>query len=130
MAMKPKDTGWNRNILKLLDEKEVTVGIHDDPENARKGFYNEFGTSTVPQRSFLRSTFDEEDKNYIKLLTSVFAKIAREKMTTRQAVAVFGAKVVSDIKKKILSQTPSATDQNPLVDTGAMLNSVDYEVKV
>jgi hypothetical protein len=130
MPKKVKDTGWDRSILKLLDEKKITVGVHDDPQNAQKGFYNEFGTSTVPERSFLRSTFDEEEKNYIIFLRLVFERIAKNKMTTRQAIAVFGSKVVLDIKSKMTAQTPSATDNNPLIDTGQLINSVDFEVEV
>lgn len=127
---KVKDTGWRKEVIALLKDKRVTVGIHNDPANAEKGFYNEFGTKTVPERSFLRSTFDKKERGYRIIIGQSLRKISLGTFSPEQALEYLGQKVVSDVKETMTTQTPSATDQNPLIDAGQLIDSIDFEVKI
>ncbi len=43
----------------------ITSGILDEGEVAERACYNEYGTGDIPERSFVRSTFDEIFDNEI-----------------------------------------------------------------
>ena len=93
----------------------------------------------IPMRSFIRSTVDEKRKNYEQVGGEQWNKILEGKKTIRQALVFLGQMIEKDIKAKIVSldtppNAPSTIkakggDDNPLIDTGAMLGSVRYAVK-
>ena len=97
--------------------------------------FNEFGTSRIPARSFLRSTFDENLPAYEKMLKRLVKTIS-PKRSAEQAAALLGIKMVADVQAKIVSLTdpPNAPStiakkgsSNPLIDTGRMRQSIAYE---
>lgn len=93
----------------------------------------------IPARPFVRSTMDEKGAGYTEQMGSFWQSILDGKIGIRQALLLMGEQVQGDIKNKIVSiDTPPNAEStirkkkgvdNPLVDTGAMLNSVRYEVK-
>lgn len=95
------------------------------------------GRQGVPQRSFLRSTVDESRSEYARLITRGVGQVIDGTMPMKRALGIVGAKVVGDVQKKISSGIePPLTEETikrkksskPLIDTGQLRQSIDYEV--
>jgi len=98
--------------------------------------YQEFGTDTIPERPFLRTTIKEQRYEYIKIMKELLSKMVSGGLTGDQAVAVLAEKAVADVQTKIdtLAEPPNTEltkewkgSSNPLIDTGHMRKSVNWE---
>lgn len=118
----------------------IDAGKHTDSNLtvATVGFYNEFGTSTIPERSFMRSTTKEKKKEIISLQKKLLKKIQAGEMKTEQALGLLGSFVSGLISKKIVDikkpENSPATikkkkSSNPLIDTGQLKNSITWKVE-
>lgn len=122
----------------------MTVGIHSDagagPDgvtNAAKGAWNEFGTQDIPERSFLRSTINEQRKKYVDNMGKIAKSSIQGKYTPEAGMGRLGRQAEQDIKAKIVAiKTPANAEStkaqkkgadNPLIDNGDMLNSVRWK---
>ncbi|MFT8928525.1 MAG: hypothetical protein ABF969_04230 [Sporolactobacillus sp.] len=94
---------------------------------------------TVPERSFLRSTFDEKNEEWTEFFETKLEKVCALEMTAKDAYTHLGAQIVGDIQKKIrdlrepaLSPITIAGRQrqstNPLMDTGHLRESITWKV--
>jgi hypothetical protein len=142
------DRGWNKFVENISKHSEsgIKVGVLQTAPNTADGqtqatiaAQNEFGTKSIPERSFLRSTIDENRVNYNVIIDSILERVYLENRSMREQLGLLGQKVQSDIKRKIVTlRTPPnapATiaekgSDNPLIDTGQMLNSISYEVEL
>lgn len=97
--------------------------------------YNEFGTDTIPERPFLRTTIKENRAKYIELVKDLMVKIVNGKLAADKAVAILAEKAVADVQTKIDTiKSPPNTEltkewkgsSNPLIDTGLMRKSVNW----
>jgi hypothetical protein len=132
------DKGFNKIIenLERLARTELTVGIfegsvnRDGIEIAPYAYRNEFGLG-VPQRSFMRSTYEEKNgwKNGIN---QVYDEVIQGR-SVESAVGMLGEIVTNDIKTKISNNIPPPNaietvrrkgSSKTLIDTGAMRQSV------
>ena len=145
-ALVKYDSGWKGVLKEVLDRGGVfvTVGIQDygdrkeeDAElsNAEIARLNEFGIG-VPERSFLRSTFDDNIEYFRKQAASFTAGAVLGKWTPENAMALLGQRVVTKVKRKIRSNIPPGNAESTkarkkssrtLIDTSQMLNAVDYQ---
>ncbi|EPN0951659.1 TPA: hypothetical protein ACGRJM_000465 [Listeria monocytogenes] len=92
----------------------------------------------IPERSFLRSTFDEKSNKWGELFEGWIDDIIHGKLSAEQVYNRLGAKIVDDIQMKIVEiQTPAKSaatlarnprKNNPLIVTGKMKNSVTWKV--
>lgn len=126
----------NNNFFKALSELDginITVGVFGK-EAAKIAFFNEFGTRNIPARSFIRSTLAEHKRDIVGNFAMNFQQTHDAKMTA----ALTSTYVENLIKAKIASGdfTPNAPStikkkgrNQPLVDTGRMLNSVKGVVR-
>ena len=149
MSVIDRDMGY-RDLLAafatLADEPYVTVGIHEDVGGykaaddgatvAEYATYNEFGMG-VPERSFLRSTVDQEQDEIAARLTQAITDQIDGRRPMRQGLSRLGAYTVGRVKMTIrdLDTPPNAPatiakkdSDNPLVDSARMRSSVDFEV--
>ena len=144
MSVTDKDKGWRAitRELKKLGVASLTVGVqgnapgHPSGQNmADIATWNEFGTETAPARSFLRSTFDKA--GYYETELTGLAKRVGAELTARRALRILGMKITSDVKSTIvnLKEPPNAAStiaekgsSNPLVDTGKLRQSIDFEI--
>ena len=142
------DKGFNRirKDLKKTDGSSVDVGILGGEVEgnftvASLAAVHEFGTKkagrnkniVIPERSFLRSTYDEKKIKYKKVLKSLYGEVLLGTKTVEGALALFGERVVGDIKRKITAikepaNAPSTLagkylKANPLIDTGLNLRA-------
>jgi hypothetical protein len=138
-----------RRELGLLKKSHTEVGIRDGQLNeegfdiARYAIANEFGEGHIPARPFFRSTLEEQKKKYAEYLTESIDDIL-DLTASNHIVALsrIGHLVVNDIKDKIASniqpENAPATKKakggsenaktTTLIDTGAMINAVNYKV--
>ena len=92
--------------------------------------YNEFGTRNIPERSFLRSTYEENKDEWISDLM--------QRYQSNKKMDGLGMRMKRDVQKKIteLSAPPNSEatirkkkSSNPLIDTGLMRQSINYKVR-
>lgn len=141
-----RDLGYRRIMRDLRRSRNSTVeiGIHEGsttPEGltiAEYAMYNEYGTDEIPERSFMRSTFDENLGGFKTLIARQWGRFIRGESTIFRALSRIGMEHETQVKQKIrdLKTPPNAPytiakkrSDNPLIDTSAMVNSVRYVVK-
>lgn len=124
----------------------VTIGVHQEeggeayPDSqatvAEVAFWNEFGTITAPERSFIRSTVDENQKVLEAMTAKLLSDVLAGKLTTKMALDKIGFRIQELIKKKILElndpkNAPSTIARkgfnNPLVDSRRLWRSIAFE---
>lgn len=105
----------------------------------RKGLYLKASTThiTIPERSFLRSGFDENHEKVLKDTESVLPDVLIGTLSVEQYAKLVGLQLASAIKEYAVdlskpSNHPFTVEQkgsaNPLVDTGSMIGHITYEV--
>lgn len=145
MSVKDTDLGLNRFIAEMQSAKtvEVVIGIlegtmNDGQSVAEYAAHNEFGTDNIPERSFMRTSFDENKHGISIVMGQQFAKVKRGEKTVRDALSHVGMYHQQQIMKKIGSNIQPANSpvtiakkksSRTLIDTGAMLNGVAYLVR-
>ncbi|WP_036064768.1 hypothetical protein [Listeria grandensis] len=91
----------------------------------------------IPERSFLRSTFEENNQKWIDFFDRKMDEIIVGECTAQQVYNQLGAMIVADIQMKIRdTQSPANSGytakrkgaNNPLVDTGRLRQSVTWKV--
>lgn len=70
-------------------------------EVLRRAYFHEFGTATVPQRSFLRSTLKKNERRYAAMISKLSKRVGSGKMTVAQALNWLGSEVASDVQSTI-----------------------------
>lgn len=148
-----KDNGANALLKHLRDAaahpRTVKVGVlADRPKNEHGGgsgamslievaAVHEFGTDTVPQRSFIRATVDEHRTEIDALETALMAQIVRGEITEEQALNLLGAKIASWMQARIAQGIPPELkpetiarkgSSKPLIDTGQLRSSLSFLV--
>jgi len=153
MTVIDRDTGYNKFLRDMKDlegEPGVLVGIRQEkgsqvPEGsdatlAEYATYNEFGTQDgrVPERSFLRSTMDENQSPYADELQVAVENVVDGRASINTGLKKLGVRAVGDVKKKIGSGVPPANapstvarkkSSKTLIDKGRMRQSIEYEVE-
>lgn len=117
---------------KKLSDRPLTVG--------EIAICHEFGTIHIPERSFLRSTHDEQWNNWFTMTDKLRKQIMKGDMTVKKALGLLGMQITQDFRKKIRSniRPPLAAStlkgktrggkvgNIALIDTAQMLNSLTY----
>jgi hypothetical protein len=123
----------------------VLIGTGEHP-NATRGqtiieiaFWNEFGAPNadppIKERSFLRSTMNENRKKYFALQAKLITALMKGMISREQAVAIMGMQMQSDVQNKIraLRTPPNAPStkrrkgsSNPLIDTGELFKAIKW----
>ena len=93
---------------------------------------------TIPERSFIRSGYDENVDDIYNLIERLMPKLLSDGMQTKEFTNMVGQQFAGKIQKKIRSikSPPNARltvaakgNNNPLQDTGHLIQSIDYKVK-
>lgn len=164
MSTKDKDRGWKRikrNLL-LLDGSFTKVGL---PQNGKLksvsggqiedmsqlvivGAVHEFGATkagksrnvVIPERSFMRSTFDENVEKLKTVKEKLYDKYLRHQISSLDALGLLGEFMTSKIQLKIkdLRTPPNAPStikaktragnigDNPLINFGQLRQSIQH----
>lgn len=144
--LKVNDKKWQELKRKIPSIKNaaVTVGIQSDAGSdddgaplASKAFWNELGTESIPERPFMRDTFDEQKGKWGRTADIAISAILTGRFNPERAFGVLGQMAEDDIKAAITSGdwVPNAAStvsqkgsSQPLIDTGAMRQAIRYEV--
>jgi len=142
-----KDLGLKRfkRELEKARNAEVLIGVHAGDKNgegqliAEYAAHNEFGTKHIPERSFMRTTFDEQQKKLSNTIAMQYSMVKTGSTTIYRALNLIGLKHSDDIKNKINSNIPPVNSpatikrkksSKTLVDTGSLRNSIHHVVKI
>lgn len=152
-----KDSGYSpafRRVMKLFGRASVTsnqavyVGVL--PENAdmpeshgtdllEYAAINEFGQGHVPERSFLRSTFDENRETIRKMMVQDVNRIIDGTYTEDKMLRRVGGFLSKKVRSKVeaggepfILNAPSTVRKKgfnkPLIETGNLLSSIGYRI--
>lgn len=141
-----RDLGMRKIMAEFhsADRTVITVGVQKGEVNedgtsvAEYAAHNEYGTDKIPQRSFIGTAFDENKPSYIRYMHRATRKFEIESFA--RAVYLLGLNAQQDIqsvisKRNILPRLADSTikakkgSTKTLVDTGALVNSITFEVK-
>jgi len=131
-----------KNRVKIpgtVDVGIIDAGKHSsgDITVAGIGYAHEYGTATLPERSFMRSTIQAKKKEIIALQKKLLKQIVNGKIKMEAGLGLLGEFMSDVISQKIVSitsppNTPETIEakgsSNPLIDTGQLKNSITYEV--
>lgn len=138
-----KKLTMQKRRLKQLNVAEVSVGAikpvpEHTPEELQKIVrYNEFGTSKIPARSFLRGAVYRNSKHGWRFVSREAVKgVVEGKLTGNAAYKLVGKRMVQDVRHQIDIVSPANAPSTitkkgrnqPLVDTGGLYRSIDKEV--
>ncbi len=128
---------------------EISVGVHSSEANHTHGSgegltigdiatFHEYGTQTVPQRSFIRGWFDERQEFIAKTLRTQFQAVVDGKRPVEQAAERVALAFEGDVKQRILENIPPPLkpvtvkrkgSSLALVDRGILRNAIRAIVK-
>lgn len=149
MAVKVVDKGFDQYhaAVKKLNGSAVQVGMFAEVGDKvlTKAIVNEFGTTqagrnkniTIPERSFIRSTYNKQYKKVSKRFGQIFQSFAERKYDVDKRLKLIGMEQVSETQKTItdFKNPPNAKStverkgsSHPLIDTGEMRSKVNYKV--
>ena len=158
LSIKKIDRGLNRiqRVLKSIkqDKSYVKAGLlgkankqrKDGISNVQLGVIHEFGTSTIPARPFISTAFKQHRAEYRALLERLGKGVYSGKLEYVRALGIVGQKMAADMKNYVTQgagvpppNAPSTLARKAakgnngepprtLVDTGAMVGSITYEV--
>lgn len=120
----------------------------ETPTNVEVAIANEFGTQTIPERSFLRSAFTANERKYIEALGKLLRAHIVNGQDVEKGLGKIGKTVAADVKNGItqgeqipppnspvtlaakLEKTRKGSTGSPrtLVDTGQLVNSITHVV--
>lgn len=144
MSTQDRDLGYKKIMheMRELARYEVKVGIQSDAGADKEGNFiidravaNEFGTSKIPERSFIRSAFDMKRFALRELINRLTNGVKEQKLSAKLAAEILGQKHEEDIKDRIdeitspeLSPVTIAKkgSSKPLIESSQMKNSVRF----
>lgn len=130
-----------KELEKLQGGGHVLVGIHEDasqPEGqditmATLGAIQHFGNNDIPARPWLDVGVEQGNKEYLEIIEEGAASGLSQTQILEQvgaAAAGYVQQYITDLRDP--PNTPSTVKKkgsnNPLIDTGAMRQSVTYKV--
>lgn len=126
MSVKDTDLGLKKFIAEMQSARsvEVVVGILEGTMNegqsvAEYAAHNEFGTDKIPERSFMRSAFDENKHGISVVMGQQFAKVKRGEKTVVAALNHLGMYHQAQIQKKIGSNIQPANSPVTIAKKGS-----------
>lgn len=145
--VKDTDKGY-KNLLKLMKQAKISAdigifhdsGMRDGVTIAEYATHNEYGTKKIPERSFMRSTFDEQEKNAFRVIgMDLKSGILKTGYSFRKSLGLGAEYMRSEIIKKIKTADQWAVENKPstiarkgknqpLIEKGIMWKSVIWRI--
>lgn len=102
------------------------------------GFWTTKDVIKIPERSFIRSSFDDKKDEIEEKGEDLIAKVIEGQLSPRSFYDMLGQTCVQAIREFITAgispENSSLTTQNkkgkstPLIDSGRLINAIDYEI--
>lgn len=148
MSVERKDHGWERikRELMQLEKHNINAGILSDKGSdavdggytlAQIAAFNEFGTDRIPERPAHRTTFENSKSGLNRRLAGVVGLVAQGKISYTTGLERLGNWYTGELKQSIINwnDPPNADStvrqkgfNNPLIETGRTVNSIDFEI--
>lgn len=148
-SVKDIDRGF-RDLLRRFSgivKPKIEVGIFEQDGNRQHGsdeltvlevaIANEFGTDSIPERSFVRAWFDENQGKCREAIRRMTIAVAAGKYTKEQAYELVAQRFVGEIQRRMAQGIPPPNAETtiklkgsdkPLIDTGQLRSSITYRV--
>ncbi len=144
-----KDLGWDAILAQIKRDSgsaHVKVGIQQDSVREQEdgkapadmveiAAFQEFGTKTIPERSFIRAWHDSATPQIQRLIQRLAIQYIDGKITMDVLLAKLGVFAQGGMRKYLrnLKEPPNAPSTirakgsaNPLIDTGQLLAFIHY----
>ncbi len=154
MPFKDKDNGYKKlvqSVYKLgavprievgvlsgkADEMHVTEGGTRQVTVLDVAIWNEFGTKKIPERSFIRAWFDENEEKARTAVRRLLSSVVSGKREAKDVANILGTTFVAQIQKRMASGiAPENAEETierkgsskPLIDTGQLRSSITFRV--
>lgn len=148
MSVKVTDHGYKALTRRVFGDQALPMAVGVFEANGSKTYedgmtvlevatIHEFGTSTIPERSFIRAYFDENQTRIRKMMTALMGSVIEGKRTKEQVLEILGQKLVGEIQARIAARIPPPLAPEtvrrkgsdvPLIDTGQLRSSITYKV--
>jgi hypothetical protein len=147
IEVKDEDHGYRelvKRVFGLHTEARIDVGILEDEAHGddaitmlELGTIHEFGTDTIPERSFIRAWFDEEEPELRIKFAELMKSVVEGKRTKDEILELMGLYCVGRIQARMSEGVPPPNapstvarkhSSTPLIDTGILRSSVSYRV--
>lgn len=101
--------------------------------------WNEFGAGHVPERSFIRAWFDENEDACGRAVVAMMRAVLAGRYTSKQAVELLAQRFVAEIQRRMAQGIPPPNapstvaakgSDKPLIDTGQLRSSISYLVRM
>jgi hypothetical protein len=153
VSVTDKDNGYRELVKRVIGmKKPVSIatgilaakGAEFSPKSKLSvleyGVVNEFGSSDgrVPERSFIRAWFDENEPKLRELLVVLMRQAIKGDLTRQQVLDQVGQYAVGSIQQRIADgigpeNAPSTVAKKhstkPLIDTGTLRSAISYEIR-
>lgn len=122
----------------------------DGPTVAQVAIWNHVGTSTIPARPFISIAFAKYGEEIKSTRDRIIALIIRGRLEMDQGLELLGLEAVARVKQTIIEHVPppnadstingfkdasgrvifpGKNSSTPLVDTGQLIGSIQYQVR-
>ena len=149
MSVEIKDTdhGYKDLVKRVFGagtKARIDVGILEDGAHGDDaasileiGTFNEFGTETIRERSFIRAWFDEEEPELRIKFAELMKSVVEGKRTKDEILELMGLYCVGQIQKRMADGVPPPNapstikkkgSSTPLIDTGVLRSSISHRV--
>ena len=130
--------------MKELDKLMVAVGFPDDNKKNANGVsiaeyaaYNDLGTNMTTSRPFMRNSAEKHGTDYNRIAEQTIKGIMSggSAQAALEKLGVFAKGIVQEeITDGVFESNKESTigrkgSSKPLIDTGTMRNSVNYEIR-
>ena len=132
-----KDGSRKKQKFKRVGKQNIKV-TSDSITLAEVAMFNEFGMGNNPERSFIRSTYDENIKSWMSDFDNLLYAAMMNDRSFEGVLHTIADTIMSDIKKTIVristtqdnaKSTQAAKGFNsPLIATRELIRSINYEV--
>lgn len=149
-GVKDRDHGYKGLLNRVYGTKKppvIKVGVFDRDGDQPHGddevtvlevaMWNEFGTDTIPERSFIRAWFDENRERCRTAVRKMLEGVVAGKYKREQAIELVAQRFVGEIQRRMARGIPPPNapatiarkgSDKPLIDTGQLRSSISYEV--
>ncbi len=148
MPVRDVDHGYAKLVENVfgIEKPKITVGIFevagastysDGVTLLEVAIYNEFGTDKIPERSFIRAWFDENESKCKEAVRVMLVAVLAGKYTKEQALEMLAQRFVGEIQKRIAAGIPPENapatiaakgSSTPLIDKGQLRSGITYKV--
>ncbi len=147
MSVQEEDYGWDKILSDLNSLKNMIVEVGYDQNSGDEGTIglaelasiHEFGNEHVPERPFMRESFDRSAEQLTETGYTLADKVISGKIDPEMAYEIWGDSYKTAVQKGVIGQSlgleenaQSTIDRKgsdtPLVDTGRLINGIEVNV--